>query len=333
MTTILNSAEQIEKHMTPHQILQRRKILSIQSTIESTPNNPLKLCEKLGIPVTIIEVDDVIGKGHSKSYIYNNNEFKKPELVAKNYYEKLGYKVTWSEGFVYQIIIEYILSEVASRIKNYFKAAYYPTPNPIIHTSEISVEYRNVAIEYKNALRKSLFADDLAAGGLRAYKVLKHVIGILLTNDITTRENRLKQLNEILIISEPESVRNILIKSIHAVANEKPIDNINKWFPLLTDIADDDFHTKKNLTEWTIKFAEEILIESDWTIFSEMILRGEGYSNCCFDLTLFHLPDKKIKFVEVKFEDKFTPSQLTDICLNMLDGIDIELAVIKKRST
>jgi hypothetical protein len=105
MTTVLNSAEQIERHMTPHQIQQRRKLLSIDSIIESTPNNPLKLCENLGIPVTVIEVDDVVGKGYSKSYLYNDKEFKKPEQVAKAYYEKLGYKATWSEGFAYKIII------------------------------------------------------------------------------------------------------------------------------------------------------------------------------------------------------------------------------------
>lgn len=331
MTIALNSAEQIEKHMTPYQILRRRKLLSIDSIIESTPNNPLKLCENLKIPVTIIEVDDVIGKGHSKSYLYNSKEFKKPELVAKAYYETLGYKATWSEGFAYQIIIESILSEVASRVKNNFTAASYPTPIPIIHTGDTSVVSKNAMHEYKVALRKSELKNDLAAGGLRAYKALKDAFGILLINDLATRENKLKNLTNIKIISNPESVRDILIETIKEVAREKPVENISRWFPILTDIADDDFNTKKNLTEWTLKFAEEILIEFDWAIFSEMILRSEGDSNCCFDLTLFHLLDKKIKFVEVKFEDKFTQAQLTDIILNMLNDVDIEVAIIRKR--
>jgi hypothetical protein len=199
-----------------------------------------------------------------------------------------------------------------------------------------SVPSRNAVTEYNIALRKSLVAEDLSIGGLRAYMALRNIFCILLTNDSFTRQNSLisnEKHSSIKFKLDTEITREILIKTIQDVVNKKPIESVKKWFPSLTDIADDDFHTKKNLTEWTLKFAEEVLIEFDWEKFSEIILRCEGYSTCCFDLTLLHLSENTIKFVEVKFEDKFTQSQLTDISLNMLNDMNIELAIIKIRST
>jgi hypothetical protein len=313
------------------------KYSALKERVEALPNNPEKIYREFGLTVTKITGVEVSGAGYNRSFAFKGGGYKRPELVAKAFYESLGYVVTWSEGFALQVIVESLLSEAAYRIKDRlalhrFYAEFDDVAIPDENDEDIDWDLPQIMAKLAREEREliSKIREDVTPLCSVLYEPLRSLLyeddELLLSRFAIPEES-----NGLIFFDEDvKFLRNIFKQSLICVANDMPVDSLARWFPDVSSMSADHYQRKRNLNEWTLLFVKETLSKIKWLPIAEAVIQGRGYFSNSSDLTLFST-DGSVRFVEVKYQDKLTRSQLDVFSMSLYRDYDLELAIIVDR--
>lgn len=320
------------------------RLETISKRLEAMPNNPVKIFNEFGLP--IVEIDGVTkaGKGYRTTYLFNDKEYKRPELVAKAYYEMQGAKVTWSEGVAWEIASRALVYEIVARCGGMFAS----TLNELYTKDEAAQDLYIKQIRFEGNNHHGPLMDvetlvkvhEINASksrlGLRGEpkgfnpSVLRHVNNALRygPRSVAAHMNNEVGTSGIQFVSTPEVFCEEVQSALNDVANSCSVDELAKYFPRLGDRLSNDFRDKYNLTEWTLLFARELLDSFDRRQMVDIFSKCHSVS-CSLDLTVVDLANQSVKFSEVKVEDKFTDWQLQKLPNWIAAGLNLELCVIR----
>lgn len=315
--------------------------LEIKKQIDEIPNNPEKIFEKFNLPAINIGNVKCQGSGFKKTYEWNGKQYKRPELVAKAFYEEKGYLVSWSEGVGWGIVIKSLLALLSLSMGRFFE---------VVDTREQELVWARSAAEhlefnfkihelhgpplfYEKALKRveDNYRERIARlkgeNNTYEYKMREIIIAIHNNDDVMLR----KHLNNYKLQTtlDINLLRVKLAESVEEISNEKNLELIENFYPEIGQIIFNEYRDKYNLTEWTIKFAKDILAKLDWKIIYSKYLDACGHYEVRFDLTVIDADRNDIKFVEVKVNDKFTEFQRQDLVYALQYNLPIELAIIE----
>lgn len=317
----------------------------IENKINSLPNNPEKIFKEFNYPVQIIDNVRFEGSGFKRKYYWNNREFKRPELVAKAFYEAQGYHVSWSEGVAWNIVIKSLMSILTLRMGQYFKFAFSDTRESALEFAISSSKMHQHHFDFLGIHGPSLIVEraidgvnnrfdkrmeKLAGDDGEFFDELRHIILSIYDNDQIdfSQWTRFHRISSDFDIAE---LRVKLLEQVEELSSSKEISVLRQYFPKIGDKISNEYRDKNNLNEWTIKFAEEALANIDWRKIYIKNLEAHGEYATRFDLTLVNYETSEVRFVEVKVDDSFTFWQKLDLTASIHHRLPVELAVIAQQ--
>ena len=314
---------------------------AIHQLLESMPNVPEKIFEKFDL--SIITIDNVLieGSGFKRVFTWNGKTYKRPELVAKAYYEQQGYMVTWSEGVAWGIVIKALEKIFCVEFGKYFnliddrdqqlEKLFGMISRKRFHPDQFSDKegddkYKKIAEKQVNDEYTKRFNKINGIEGQCELRLLDIAQSIFDKDEVAFNKfikmskleckNSFKELNELM---------NDLI--INLQKNIK-IECLEIYFPKVGDIIFNAERDKYNLNEWSIQFAKDLLLKLSWVdVYNKHFASCRNFITR-FDLTLIGVDTNEVKFVEVKVDDSFTMFQKMDLVNSIQYNINIELAVI-----
>lgn len=261
--------------------------------------------------------------GRSKSFIFQDKEFKRVELVAKAYYENLGYLVSWSEGFAIDLLEAALTAEVVSKVSKYFK---------------ISDTYlRESSYQYEDLLKTQKL---LETSDPNSYYTLKSSIRALYNPSLidanlikypdSQSSNDKKPAFIELLISE-EEIKHKIQEAIDLVIAEKNIERIENSMLMHLKYMQELYSNgilPQNMNIWSLEFTKVIFSRVGFDKRFININTQRNFICRGFDLTLID-ENNELTFVEVKNKDKFTLHQCISIGEYLENPSDkIELCLI-----
>lgn len=296
--------------------------------IDKAPKNPVKLFNALSLPIDEIYVDSVDGGGFKRTFERGGKKFSRPELVAKDFYESQGYKVTWSEGVAFSMALGAISAELANRVMQHF----YVVPRKIYSDDEIrDMQLRGVA-SIDNIIKNNDFEKErparFSSGGRGASSVLAELFVALIKNDESRIEYYTNGANGLGVNCSVESLMQSFQDELRNVVLNSSADDLTRWLSDPGEYKNLEYKEKWKYSNWSIEFAKDLLKNFNRESIYEHIKKMGGFSSVWFDLSLFNYATGAIKFVEVKLDDRFTDLQIMDLKSCLFNEIDIGLAKI-----
>ncbi len=262
--------------------------------------------------------------GRTKSFVFNEKEYKRVELAAKAYYESEGYTASWSEGFPIDLLEVAITAEVISKISKYYK---------------ISDEYLDEKSLVESGLLK--YQQILQNSDPKSYYLLSSEIRRVYEPYLSGAGNASLNATATLI-KEPTSSFQLLIsenelkveieKSIELVLAEKNYEKIEQSMEMHLEYVQNKYSNGRlpqNVNIWSLDFAKVLLRRVGFDRRFCRINTKNEFACRVFDLTLIS-NSNEIIFVEVKNKDKLTMFQNISIA-DYLDNRKgkIELCLIQ----
>lgn len=328
------SMTKVKRLITNRQSEINNKIDALKSDMASLSNNPEKIFEKYGLTINRILADEISGSGYKTNFSYLGNIYPRPELVAKAFYESQGFKVSWSEGVAWELAIQRLLDELTEHCPKYLKVIEGDFIRKINSSADpSSPEYRDLM---QNLLEsKKRHESDIESSGIISRSTLLRYISAAMDDN----KDELKELHEIkcnhsgdytIILSEPlEDFREDIKNAISSLCSTKDKAGIISKLPKPPTERKSNFSADRNLNEWSILFAKELLESLDWAKLLNTYFQKSYYILNPFDLTVVNTTTSEVKFVEVKFKDKFTSKQIDYLAGAIACGIPVELFVIR----
>lgn len=318
-----------------------KKSEEIKLKISGLPNNPEKIFQELNLPVVVIDGVQIEGVGFKRTFTWNGKQYKRPELVAKAFYEAKGYQVTWSEGVAWGIALKGLMSMLSIKFSKYFEVKDLRSAEIEVAVSVaankqelfeihelhgpslyIEVAKKNVEDRYRDSVARLNGENGLVETRIRSiaqavydgdeFSLKKHLDAFKLTTDFNINELK-EKLQQV-------------IQEIHL---EKDVVSVEMYLPTVGDKLFNEHTDKRNLNEWSIKFAGDVLRNMSWKKLYDRMFESNGGYETRFDLTAVNYSEDEVKFVEVKLDDKFTEWQMLDLINSVQYDLPIELAVIK----
>ena len=295
-------------------------------------NKPRDICEKYGI--NFVELDGVLNQssGRSNSFLYKDKKYSRVELIAKQYYENQGYIASWNEGASFVLIRVAMDSEIIRRTKHLIDLP--TTKESKIDNCEIS-SWEDISKKGWHTLASS------ARGTMANIKVFEEaksnpkisspyltLENLLANASCVFKTNPQKFLEEAAIaLYEMESLNLLEEYKIH----------MQKY---VADKTKNDKHRQYiNYNEWSIEHALKLIEIFGINISGSNLLGHQSLTGSLeqFDLSLIDAVNRKMKFVEVKNNDGFTPFQIValDDWLKHRNQVtaDFEICFVKPKNT
>lgn len=278
---------------------------------------PIELCKEYEIPHRFIDGILEIKEGRKKKFILDGKEYARVEILAKEYYETLGYKASWNEGLSFLIVNKCLFSMIFEELKELFEPNY---KNKIVKIESIDEFWREagsklrselhsfyVAINYPSMMEYLLNNDQI-------YIIPKISISDLLKKVEEMNNKNYKELNI-------DFLRKTMLEKIE---EEKKRCHLNPSAMKMVDITHNEY-----VLDFTHEMVQSVSFE-EFNKYSHSAI----YS---FDLTVLDVINKKLKIVEVKNKDSFTKYQVFSLDCYLSDkyadqGIDLELCFINTSS-
>lgn len=269
-------------------------------------NFPKEICEKYKI--NYITIGGVVAQkeGNRTSFLYQGDRYSRVELVAKRYYESLGYLSAWNEGASFTLVNVAVGAEMVKRLAHLIEfngGTYYSD----VHKDTYSLE--NMSDKGWHLLQKFISSDlsninHFDKTGIHAlYKTRDELINALIC---------VYKVDPHEFLSQAEVVFGEMIKS--------PLLNLNDYKVhmeayIAERVRNSRGRPDQNLNEWAINHALKLIEVMGLDEFSPSLLkRCSSYSSIIkFDLSLVDVKNKKLKFAEVKNKDGFTPFQIVSL--------------------
>ncbi|WP_306554023.1 hypothetical protein [Acidovorax sp.] len=334
-TNIDSDTKTGEAFVVKRQIEISKAFDKIKDELESLPNHPEKIFKNYGLTVHQIQVDEISGSGYKTSFSYLGKKYSRPELVAKAFYESQGFKVSWSEGVAWDLAIRCLLDALTNDCPKHLKLVEGKlSNNKNISNQSSSPEYAELM---QNLLAsKARYENDIASSGTISRSTLLQYIESALRVD----SDELEELHKIktnrasdydVILSTPLNEFRIEARNIvHKLANTQDRASIISRLPTPPAEKKSHFSGDRNLNEWSILFARELLESMDWSKLLDLYFDKGLYILNPFDLTVVDTTNSEVKFVEVKFKDKFTANQFDYLAGAIASKINVELVVVSE---
>jgi len=315
--------------------------MATQSTfqiVNSAPNNPEKIFQLLNLPITRITDVEVRRNGRSRVFKYREREVYSPEIVAVVYYESLGHIASWNEGLAFLIVQESLDRLIGRLLHDQMEYVGIKDEARLTDTKWDSDNRRTITraellkeenlVRYERSRRTN---EELETAHLFEKKYLADKdISILPTELLLNRKiEDLRYVCDIRVavrfISSPEDLIAIVYTLIDRLRSDRT-DWLNE-LRLPEKTGDKTDNSQKFINEWTLKFARQMIEVCDFDHLLEVLYRCDGKVPR-WDLSLIDKDSKQLRFVEVKWEDKFTSYQLKDLPRHIDSGGSIELCKI-----
>jgi len=314
---------------------------AIKKQIDLMSNDPEKIFNTFNFKVQQIDGVELSGSGYKKIFCWRGKEYKRPELVAKAYYESMGYSVTWSEGVAWGIIINSLIALLCIKMGKYFRAK--DTRSQELEWALSAAKHKQFQFEIHDCFGPPLYIERAYARVEQSYEErieklqgkngkyefhLRTLINYIYDLDNTSFDKFLETL-KLETDLDINALKARLIDAVKELSMEKNLEALEIYYPEVGAQVFNEYRDKYNLTEWTIKFAKEALARLNWENLYNNFLERNGRYAARFDLTVIDFETDAIKFVEVKVDDKLTEFQLQDVIDAVQYQIPIELAIIK----
>jgi hypothetical protein len=264
---------------------------------------PEEVFNRYELPVRKINNIQQKINGRTKSFVFNEKEYKRVELVAKAYYESEGYTASWSEGFPIDLLEVAITAEVISKISKYFKIS----DEYMDEKSSSYPEWLKHQQILQNSDPKSYYL--LSSEISRIYDpYLKGVMNTDLNGTATPKKEQTSSYQ--LLISEND-LKTEIEKSIESVLTEKNYEKIEQSMEMHLEYEQNKYRNgilPQNVNTWSLDFAKVLLRRVGFDRRFCRINNKSEFACRVFDLTLIS-NSNEIIFVEVKNKDKLTMFQ------------------------
>lgn len=311
--------------------------------IENYTGTPENLFHSIGLAIDIIEGVSIAGAGRVRKLSYAGKEHWCPEVLARAFYEELGYISSWSEGLALQMVFDAIEELLKLKLLSHLRTG--DIKQELLETAQNREKKSNETWQKLVDLNPERAKNGEPSINLvkklreKASKEQREGISPIDLSAIVylLRENSLERAQE-YIDSLPTIRSNLNIEELAqsfksqvstiSESNDKNI--IKKHINKLTPNDNKSDRTNFFRTDYTYEFALEIVEFCTPSILMHEYLASSGLA-CRFDLTLINKDTRKFRYIEVKLDDGLTKAQLRDMPNYVKNNLDIGLCVLKRK--
>lgn len=290
--------------------------------IDSLSKDPQEVFSSFGLPVDIVTIDSIEGEGRSKSLVFRGKSYKRPELIARDFYAKDSRKVTWTEGLVVQLLVSAFRLEIAFNLRDRF--GIHPNSKKVIADFYDKGEERDSRL---GLLHTKLLA--LHQGNEEEIREIEQVIHMAFGWHDEDEEWRSSKRKKFICLAKRDEMKREIIATFDRLVEERNIGKVSSWLPAykVNENPSRGLHFFQN--EWTLSFCNDVLENFDWQRLKENFLKMQLTSQTDFDLTIFDFASGEIIFREVKFTDTLTDFQKSDLARGIVLGLDVGLVQVR----
>lgn len=312
---------------------------TLRSIIESLPNNPEKIFESLDLPITYIDDVKLEKNGKNRVFKYENKDLFSPEIVAVVFYENQGHIASWNEGLALSMVQDALERLLTSNLFDQLeyigikKEAFLISPKYDI-TLDRAIT-RNEQLASSPATDSSIIemnSDSIERSHLREKSIIEKRthFPISVHRLLHKQSEWVKFLIDRMVSVTCKCDANELIEIFHQnIADlKRNKTKLIEAIKLPEKTNDHTDHQQKFINKWTLKFTHQMADICDLDYLLEEAFRYSPFSNR-WDVMLIDKNTNKIRYIEIKMDDNFTPVQRTNLPVFLSEGGNLELCKIR----